>query len=168
MTTAAETKEQDIVITRTFDAPRELVWKAWTDCEHLKKWWGPKDFTSPTCKMDVRVGGTYLWSMRGPDGKEYYSTGEFREVVPPERLALTDSFADAEGKKISAAEYGLPGEWPENVLITVTLENQAGKTKMTVRQSGIPGGKLKEMTNAGWNESFDKLAAALNNTKGRD
>ncbi len=161
VTAKSEKSEREIVITRTFDAPRASVWKAWSDPEHFTKWWGPKDFTSPDPKMDFREGGKYLWCMLGPDGKPFYSTGVYREIVPLERLVLTDSFADADGNVVPASEYGMEGDWPDELLVTVTFEEQDGKTKMTLRQTGIPEGEMSEMTTTGWNQSFDKLAESL-------
>jgi len=89
--------ERELVITRVFDAPRELVWKAWIDPERVRRWWGPKNFTAPVCKIDLRVGGAYLYCMRSPEGKDYWSRGVYREIVPPERIVCTDSFADEKG-----------------------------------------------------------------------
>lgn len=156
---------QELVITRTFDAPRELVWKAWTDPEHMKRWWGPKDFTAPFIKMDLRVGGKYLFCMRGagPDGvvKDYWSTGVYREIVPRERLAMTDSFADENGNVVPASHYGMEGDFPMELMVTVTFEEMNGKTKMTLRHAGFPAGEMFEMAGAGWNTSFDKLAESL-------
>jgi uncharacterized protein YndB with AHSA1/START domain len=159
---ATMSAEGEIVITRIFDAPRKLVWKAWTEPEHFMRWWGPKNFTSPVCKIDFRVNGTYLWCMRGPDGKEYWTTGVYRDIVPIERIVYSDSFADEKGNVVPASVYGLPGEdWPLETLVTVTFEERGGKTTMTLRHVGIPAGVLSEQTGAGWNESFDKLAASL-------
>jgi uncharacterized protein YndB with AHSA1/START domain len=87
--------ESELVITRVFDAPRELVFKMWTEPKRCKKWWGPKVFTSPVVKIDLRVGGRYLNCMRSPEGKDYWSTGIYREIIPMKRLVMTDSFADA-------------------------------------------------------------------------
>lgn len=160
--TETEGKGSDLVITREFDAPREKVWQAWTDPEHIKRWWGPKDFTAPSAKVDLRVGGKNLLCMRSPDGKDYWSTGVYREIVPNEKIVTTDSFADAEGNVVPASEYGMQGDWPGELLVTITLEEiSGGRTKMTVRHEGLPEGEMKEMTNSGWNESFDKLAASL-------
>lgn len=163
MTAAANAKtgDREIVITRKFDEPRDLVWRAWTEPEHFAKWWGPKDFTSPNPEMDFREGGKYLWCMLGSDGKEFYSTGVFREIVPFEKIVLTDSFSDAEGNVISASEHGLPGDWPKELLITVTFDAGEGGTEMTVRQVGVPAGEMSKMTTVGWNQSFDKLAESL-------
>lgn len=157
MATAIKHKDE-ITITRIFDAPRERVWKAWTEPEAVKKWWGPKNFTAPVSEIDLRVGGKYLSCMRGPDGKEYWSTGVFREIVPFERLVLTDSFADEKGTVVPASHYGMTGDWPLELLVTVTFEDIGGKTKMVLRHEGIPSGMMRELTETGWSESFDKLA----------
>ncbi len=151
-----------LVITRTFNAPRELVWKAWTVPEHLMKWWGPKDFTSPVCKMDLRVGGKFLFCMQlKSDGKNYFSTGTYMEIIPFEKLVYTDSFADENGNVVSSTQHGLPDGFPPQMLVTITLEELNGKTIMTVRQVGMPAGKMKEMAFIGWNQSLDKLAESL-------
>ena len=160
MATAIKNKEE-LTITRIFDAPREIVWKAWTEPELLKKWWGPKYFPAPVSKIDLRVGGRYLSCMRGPDGKEYWSTGVYREIVPKERLVCTDSFADEKGNVVPASHYGMTGEWPLELLVTMTLEDIGGKTRMTLRHEGIPAGMMRELTATGWSESFDKLAEAV-------
>lgn len=150
----------ELVITRTFDAPRESVWNAWTDPEQVKKWWGPKDFTAPVSKIDLRVGGKTLNCMRGPDGKDYWSTGVFREIVPNEKLVMTDSFSDPQGNPVPASQYGMEGDWPNELLVTVKFEESNGKTKMTLQHAGLPE-EAREMCEAGWNESFDKLAESL-------
>ena len=156
-----KTSPQDLSITRIFDAPRELVWKAWTEPEHLKKWWGPKHFTAPVIKNDLRVGGKYLYCMHGPDGRDYWSTGVYREIVPLERLAVTDSFADKKGKVVPASQYGMIGDWPIELVVTMTLEDLHGKTKMILHHSGIPEGMMRDLTRTGWSESFDKLAESI-------
>jgi len=102
--------ESELIITRVFDAPSELVWKAWTEPERVKQWWGPRGFTSPFCKIDLRVGGSYLVSMRAPDGQDFWSTGVYREIVPQERIVATDSFADEKGNVVPASHYGMSGD----------------------------------------------------------
>ncbi len=149
------------MITRLFAAPRDLVWKAWTEPEHLKNWWGPNNFTAPVARVDLRVGGRYLFCMRGPDGKDYWSTGAYREIVPMQRIVATDSFSDAQGNVVPATHYGMDASIPLELLITVTLEDVDGKTKMTLRHAGFPAGAEREMAVAGWNESFDKMAGHL-------
>jgi uncharacterized protein YndB with AHSA1/START domain len=160
-TPAGQTADGAVVITRTFNAPRTLVWKVWTQPEHLMKWWGPKDYTAPVCKVDLRVGGTYLYCMRSPEGQDFWSTGTFREVVEPERIVSTDSFADEHGNRVPAAHYGMP-DLPDELLVTVTFAEQgSNRTILTLRHDGLPAGEMREMTAAGWNESLDKFAAAL-------
>ncbi|MBX7152698.1 SRPBCC domain-containing protein [bacterium] len=155
----SDTKE--LVITRIFDAPRELVWKAWTDPQHLMRWWGPKNFTSPLCKIDLRVGGKYLFCMRSAEGQEFWSTGVYKEIVPPERIVWTDNFADKDGNIVPASSLGIPGDWPDELLVTLTFEDIGGKTKMTLVHKGLPAGEMIDMTSTGWNESLDKLAETL-------
>jgi uncharacterized protein YndB with AHSA1/START domain len=156
-----EEPTRDVVITRLLNAPRELVWKAWTEPERLKLWWGPTEFTTPTFNIDLRVGGKFLFCMRSPEGQDYWGTGEYREIVPPSRLVYTDNFADEKGAIVPASHYGMQGVWASPLLVTVTLEDQGGKTKMTLRHQGIPAGEMGEMTSQGWSGSFDKLAALL-------
>jgi uncharacterized protein YndB with AHSA1/START domain len=153
--------ENELNITRIFDAPRELVWKAWTEPEHFKRWWGPKNFTCPVCEMDFRVGGRYLNCMRSADGKDFWTTGVYREIVPQEKIVYTDSFADEKGNEVPPSYYGMPGEWGKESIVTLILEEIDGKTKMTLRHTGIPSGDMSTNTQQGWNELFDKLAESL-------
>ena len=156
---------RELVIRRLIDAPREAVWKTWTDPELFRRWWGPKDFTVPYISIDLRQGGKYLYCMRGagPDGvlTDIWGTGIYREIVPRERLACTDSFADEKGNIVPASHYGMSGEFPPELLITVTFEDLGRRTGLTLRHGGIPAGEMAEMTRAGWNESFDKLSDIL-------
>ncbi len=157
----AEQDRKEMIITRTFDAPRELVWKAWTEPEYFMRWWGPKGFTAPVIRIDLREGGRYLWCMRSPEGQEFWSTGEYREIARPEKIVYTDSFSDAEGNVVPASHYGMSGDWPLELLVTVTFEEDDGRTTMTLRSAGIPAGQMYDMSRAGWNESLDKLAKVL-------
>ena len=160
--TPPQTKEGALVIERVFNAPRELVWKAWTEPEQVMKWWGPKDFTTPTARIDFRLGGKSLNCMLAPDGKEYWSTGVYKEIVPPERFVTTDSFSDKDGNVVHGSVYGMPEDMPMEMLLTVTFEDiGGGKTKMTLVHEGLPAGEMLGGANQGWNESFDKLDALL-------
>jgi uncharacterized protein YndB with AHSA1/START domain len=164
-----ESVKGELIITRIFDAPRSLVWKAWTEAEHLMRWWGPKKFTAPLCKIDFREGGVYLSCMRSPEGQDFWSTGTYKEIVPFERIVCTDSFADEKGNVVPASHYGMPGDdWPLELMVTIVFEDldglpvgKAGKTKMTLTHVGFPAGQMSELCEAGWNESFDKLAESL-------
>jgi uncharacterized protein YndB with AHSA1/START domain len=158
-------KTKTLHITRTFDAPREKVWEAWTQPEHLKKWWGPKDFTAPHIQNDLRTGGKFLYAMHGPAGSEFdkdmYSGGEYLEVIPMEKIVATDNFTDEHGNIMSPEEYGMPGEWPEQMKVTVTFEDAGpGKTKLTIVHEGHPE-DFADMAEQGWNESLDKFEAIL-------
>jgi uncharacterized protein YndB with AHSA1/START domain len=113
-TRSEDTKKQELFITRIFDAPRERVWKAWTEPELMKRWWGPKGFTTPYCEIDLRVGGKFLYCMRSPEGKDYWSTGVYREIVRLERIVCTDSFADEKGNVVPATQYGMSAAHPMN------------------------------------------------------
>src|SRR5258708_9857059 len=95
---AAKSPKQELILIRTFDAPRKLVWKAWIDPKHLEQWWGPRGFTSPVCQVDVRPGGAMRIDMRGPDGTVYPMTGVYQEVIEPERIVFTSGALDAKGK----------------------------------------------------------------------
>jgi uncharacterized protein YndB with AHSA1/START domain len=162
----ATPKTKTIHITRVFDAPRDKVWKAFTEPEHIKKWWGPKGFTAPAAKTDFREGGTFLFCMRGPKGTEFdkdmWSGGEYLEVIPLQRIVCTDYFADEKGNKVSPKDFGMPGDWPEeDMRVTFTFEDAGpGKTKLTVRHEGHPA-DFAGMAESGWNESLDKLVAVL-------
>ncbi len=167
METRTMQTKRELVINRIFDAPRELVWKAWTEPELMMQWWGPKDFTTPSIKLDLRVGGEYLSCMRSPDGKDYWSKGTYKEIVPGQRLVLTDSFADDKGNIVPATYYGMSPEFPLESLVTVTFDENDGRTKLTLRYddiSSIPQSDLSDMQQ-GWNEMLDKLADFLKKGK---
>ncbi|MBI5223988.1 SRPBCC domain-containing protein [Candidatus Micrarchaeota archaeon] len=158
-------KKNELVIERVFNAPINRVWKAWTDPKQIMKWWGPKNFTAPSCKIDLRVGGKYLYCMRGSPSpgapaQDFWVTGTYHEIIPIKKLVCTDSFSDEHGNIVSAEKYGMK-DFPLELEVTVTFEEINGKTKMTLRQVGIPTATVKEMTSGGWNESFDKLEASL-------
>jgi len=153
-----------MVIERIFDAPRELVWKAWTEPEMFKMWCGPTHFTCSFAEIDFRVGGKYLHCMRGPDGKDYWSTGTYKEIVQLQKIVATDSFADKTGKAVPSTHYGMEGI-PLELEVTVTFEDIDAKTKMTLRHIGIPEGEMKNLARAGWEESFDKLGEVISQTR---
>ncbi len=162
MEIATDKKAQTLTITRIFDAPRKLLWRAWTDPEMIKKWWGPKNYTSPIDKVDLRVGGKYLFCMRSPEGKDFWTTGIYKEIVPFKKLVVTDSFADTDGKVVPAAYYGMDPSFPLEMLATVTFDDFIKvRSKLTLYHDGFPEGEMKDMAEAGWNESFDKLSQVL-------
>lgn len=153
--------EEEITITRIFNATRELVWKTWTEPKHIKRWWGLKDFTSSYCDIDFRVGGVFLFCMRSPEGREYWNTGIFREIVEPSHIVCTDSFADERGNVVPASFYGMSANFPLEMLWTIELEEFKENTKFTLRYSGLPSGDLSDMAAQGWNQTLDKFAETL-------
>jgi len=156
MTAAAQTKvfaEREVTITRVFAAPRALVFKAWTDPQHLAQWWGPHGFTTPVCEFDAHVGGALRIHMRGPDGTIYPMHGVIRELVTPERLVFSSVATDAASKPLLEQ------------LTTITFVEQNGKTTMTmhsravaVAEAGV--GHLQGME-IGWTQTIDRLEALL-------
>jgi uncharacterized protein YndB with AHSA1/START domain len=151
-------KARELVLTRVFDAPREVVFKAWTEVERLRRWWGPKGFTNPICEVDVRPGGAMRIHMRGPDGTIYPMTGVYREIVEPERLVFTASALDAGGEPLFEQ------------LTTVTFEELGGKTKLTVQASfsKVRPEAARHLAGAemGWNMSLDRLAEEAGGVRG--
>lgn len=162
LTSQTPVQTDDLLITRVFAATRERVFGAWTDPEQMMRWWGPTGFTCPACRIDLRPGGAYLNCMRSTDGQEFWSTGVYREIVAPERLVCTDSFADAEGSVLAPVEFGMSETWPVEALLTLTLVERDGQTELTLIHglAGAPEPEI-EMCRLGWNESLDKLAAHL-------
>lgn len=167
--TATEVKQKTkpLIITRTFEASPEMVWRAWSEPEYAKRWWGPKNFTCPAAKIDFRVGGKYLLCMRSNEGQDFWSTGIYKEIIPNERIVCTDSFADEKGNVVPASHYGMGDDFPLEMEVIVTFENLGGKTRMTLRHDGMPSGEMGEMASQGWNGSFDKLDEALKKNSGK-
>lgn len=146
-----------LYITHIFNSPLNEVWKAWTEPKSVMKWWGPKNYTAPVVKIDLKVGGSYLSNMRSPEGEDVWSTGIYKEIVPMERIVSTDSFADSDGKVVPASHYGMSGDWPLELTVTVTFEEEDGKTKLTLQHQGFPNQENRDLAEAGWKESLNKL-----------
>jgi uncharacterized protein YndB with AHSA1/START domain len=151
---------QELLITRIFDASREHVWKAWTVSENFVKWWGPKHFSCPFCQIDFKVGGHYLNCMLSLDGQDFWSTGTYKEIIPMKRIVYTDSFSDEKGNVVSAENYGIEG-LPLELQVEISFEESEGGTKIALSHIGIPTRKMEELIQIGWNESFDKLEKLL-------
>lgn len=143
--------EKEVSFVRVLDAPRDLVWKVWTEPEHLSVWWGPHGFTNPVCEVDLRPGGRLLIHMRGPDGNTHPMDGTFHEIVPPERLVFTSSVPNPEG--------GLHLEG----VTAVTFEDLGDKTRMTVqsKNSGFTDISLFMLDGMepGWTQTLERLEA---------
>jgi uncharacterized protein YndB with AHSA1/START domain len=147
--TAEASAERELTITRVLDAPRSLVFKVWTEPEHLARWWGPHDFTTPSLKADIRPGGTYRICIRSPKGGNHWMTGVYREIAAPERIVFTFAWENDEGK---------PGH---ETLVTVTFAEERGKTKLTFHQAVFESVSSRDSHQEGWSECLDRLAAYL-------
>jgi uncharacterized protein YndB with AHSA1/START domain len=145
---AEQTADRVLVITRDFDAPRELVFKAWTEPERLAQWMGPRGFNSKVIgTLDLRPGGRYRIHMTDPDGGDHWQQGEYREIVPPERLVLTFEWGDAAGNRTRP-----------QTLLTLTFEDVGGKTRFTLHQALFESTTARDMHQGGWTSSLDRLA----------
>jgi uncharacterized protein YndB with AHSA1/START domain len=151
---AIQTTENDLTITRIFDAPRDLVFAAWTEQQHLDRWQNaPQGFTVTVEKSDIRTGGSFRICMRSPEGTEHWLQGEYREVKPPERLVFTHSWIGSDGK---------PG--PET-LVTITLTERNRKTELTLRHSGFKHKEQSQGHAHGWTSTLDRLAQYLSESQ---
>lgn len=145
----AATAAPELIITRVFDAPRALVFKVWTQPEHLARWWGPQGFTTLACEMDVRPGGAWYRRMRSADGTLSIKRGVYREIVPPERLVFT---------YVNEAEDGtLEGE----TLVTVTFEEHGTHTRLTLHHTGFESVASRDGHRVGWTSCMERFAAYL-------
>jgi uncharacterized protein YndB with AHSA1/START domain len=165
------TKGPDFIISRIFDAPRDLVWKAFTEPERMKQWWGPKGFTVIVSKMDLRAGGSYHYGLRGPDVSAMWGKMVYREITPPERIVFINSFSDEAG---GVTRHPLHMLWPLEMLTIITFEEQpGGKTKFTVRWSPHKATAEEQKTfddnhtsmRGGWTGTLDQLEAYLARAK---
>jgi len=147
---AVDSKELELVITRTFDAPRELVFRMWTEPEHLARWGGPRGLTFTIIKMDVRPGGAYRFNMKEVNGADRWSQGIYREIDPPNRLVFTTGWTDAEGNPTSP-----------HTLLTLTFEEYEGKTKLTLHQTGFESGSSRDSHRQGYLSTLERLEAYL-------
>jgi uncharacterized protein YndB with AHSA1/START domain len=148
--------DREILITRVFDAPRELVFAAWTDPERVVQWWGPGGYSSFDCEIDLRVGGVFNLKMRGPDGTVYPCTGVFREVVKPERIVYTGP---------PETNHPCGAGLPPNAIVTVSFVEHDRKTTLTIharlasaadRDAAVAAGFVP-----GWDSALERLAELL-------
>jgi uncharacterized protein YndB with AHSA1/START domain len=145
---ADQATDRVLVITRIFDAPRDLVFKAWTEPERVAHWMGPRGFTSKVLgAMEVRPGGRYRFHMLDPDGGDHWQQGEYREVVPPEKIVCTYEWADAAGNATRP-----------QTLLTLTFEELGGKTKFTLHQAIFESTTARDAHQGGWSSTLDRLA----------
>jgi uncharacterized glyoxalase superfamily protein PhnB len=154
------------ILSRTFDAPRDKVWKAWTERDRLLQWFAPKGFKMTTANLDLRPGGIFHYCQRSQDGKEMWGKFVYRSIEAPERIVLVNSFSDEKG---GLARHPFSPTWPLEMLSTSTFAEEEGKTKLTIQWSPLnPTDDERKTFDAshdgmkqGWTGTFDQLAAYL-------
>jgi uncharacterized protein YndB with AHSA1/START domain len=146
---AAPPPDRTLVISRLFNAPRSLVFKAWTEAERVALWWGPQGFTTRYCQMDIREGGAFRLCMRSPEGTEHWKRGVYREIVAPERIVFTFAWEDA---------AGTPGH---ETLVTVCFEAVGDKTRLTLQQEVFETAERCEEHRIGWTSCLQRFAEYL-------
>lgn len=169
MTTQIETI-RPFVISRVFDAPRETLWRAWSEPERVKQWWGPKGFIVHTCKIDFRPGGVWHYGMRTANGQEMWGRGVYREIVKPERLVWVNSFSDPEG---GITKPPFDQDWPVQLLTTVTFSEEGKGTRLTINWVPLEPTESERETfdtqhesmKGGWTGTLNQLADYLTNSK---
>ena len=147
--TAAEAGERELVITRIIDAPRHIVFQAWTEPDRVARWWGPQGFTTVYHDMDIRPGGAFRVCMRSPEGAEHWKQGVYREVVEPERLVFTFAWEEADGK---------PGH---QTLVTVTFAERGAKTELRLHQAVFETIARLDEHQHGWTSTLERFAEYL-------
>lgn len=157
---------ETFVITRTFDAPRSLVWKAFTEREHLMQWFGPKGVTIPKCTLDLKPGGVFHYCMRTADGHEMWGKWVFQEIQAPERLVVIVAFSDAQG---GVTRHPMVPDWPLQTLSTSTFTEENGKTTLRLEWAPYEGSETERKCfrdghagmQQGWGGTFAQLDAYL-------
>ncbi|HUP62939.1 MAG TPA: SRPBCC domain-containing protein [Thermoanaerobaculia bacterium] len=157
---------EELVITRTFDAPRALVWKVWTEREHLMHWWGPKGLTMVSAKVDLRPGGIFHYGMKAANGDEMWGKFVYREISEPDRLVFVVSFSDPDTNTVRAP---FSETWPLEVQSTLTLVEEGGKTTVTMRAIPVNANEeewrsfaaMHVSMRGGWGGTLDQLEAYL-------
>jgi len=144
--TTATASERELVIARVFDAPREIVFEAWTRAEHLVHWWGPTDFTLPFCEIDFREGGAYRFCMRSPEETDHWVWGEYQRIVEPEEIVMTWNRGSAEGEITSSTK------------VTLSFEPDGTRTKFTLYQALFETVENRDGHAFGWGQCLDRLA----------
>ncbi|TJY44081.1 SRPBCC domain-containing protein [Cohnella pontilimi] len=157
--------KQDLVITRVFDIPVEMVWQGWTNPKLVTLWWGPANYTSPRCEIDLREGGRYLFCMRAPEeqgGQDFFSTGVYTKIVPLERLEFTQRLSDKDGNPIHPSQAGMPPDFPEEVKFEIEFKAVgSNRTELKITEHGWTPGQMSKYAEIGMNQSLDKFTAKI-------
>jgi uncharacterized protein YndB with AHSA1/START domain len=148
------------IVERTFNASIEDVWRVWNDADSIKKWWGPKGYTALVVRNDVREGGSYLWAMKSAQGRMFWNTGTYKEVVANKKIVSTLSFSNENGKIIPGSRVSVPGQWPNEITVIVEFSESEGKARVTVTEVGIPL-IVYAPSKIGWAQQFDKIQLLL-------
>ncbi len=162
---ATEVDEPQVVITRIFDAPRELVFAAWTDPERLVQWYAPQGCTIEYRQIDIRQGGTFHSCIHTPNGFHCWCIGEYREIIVPEKIVCTMVISNENGDRIQSADAGHESDWPAETILTVTFADEAGKTKLTLHQNVRESVAQRTGALPSWLQMLDRLAAQLDVVK---
>lgn len=153
--------EPAVVITRIFNAPRDLVFEAWTDPEQLARWYAPNGCAILFRQLDARPGGAFHSCIRTPGGHECWCKGIYREVVIPERIVFTMAVSDANGNVVEPADVGMDPDWPRETVVTVTFVEHDGKTTLTLHQTVAESLAKRTGAHPSWIEMLEKLAGEL-------
>ena len=166
---STDTKTRNMAVNRVIDVPVDQVWKAWSDSNYVKQWWGPTGFTCPLAEMDFREGGTSLVCMRAPEefgGMDMYNTWTYRKIVPMEQIEFIQNFADQNGNQVDPAELGIPPGVPHEVPHVITFKALNGnQTELTVTESGYTSDQAHDISKVGMEQCLDKMSASLDNSK---
>ena len=161
----ADAEKRDLVITRIFDAPVEEVWKAWTDPDYVMRWWGPTGFTSPSCKINFREGGKFVFHMRAPKefqgGQDFYTSGVYKKIVPLKLIEFSQGLSDKDGNRVDPTSLGMPADFPKDIRSALAFKRVGQKTELTATEYGWQVGQMRDMSEAGLSQCLDKLAEAL-------
>lgn len=150
--------EQTLEIVRVFDAPRDLVFRAWTEPERFARWWGPRGCTTTHCEVDLRPGGSFVFQQQHPDAGTIRCRGTYLEIDAPNRLVWTWAFVDAQG---NIARHPSEPQWPLETHVELSLAERGGRTTMTIRQRLSTTARLAGMAEQGWNSCLELLGEAL-------
>jgi uncharacterized protein YndB with AHSA1/START domain len=149
---------REIVLIREFKVPRELLFRLWTEPEHIMRWWGPHNASAPSASVDLRQDGTWRHCILAPDGKEYWSQGRYLEVTPPERLVFTFAWEDSAGRP------------SHQMQVIVELQEKGGGTRLVFRKSELPDDREFQLQTEGWTEALERaeIYASVLITQGSD
>lgn len=154
--------DREVFITRVFDAPRKLVFKAWTDVAHLQRWYAPHDCTVLFKRFDFREGGGFHSCIKSPAmDHDCWCTGTYLQIVEPEKIVFTMTIADENGNPVDPAFAGMDADWPGDTVVTLTFTEQDGKTTLTLHQTVSESLAKRTGAHPSWLNMLDKLAAEL-------